>query len=112
MTHDSRGDIKIFYGGTTDGRPNYLSTLKYACDQNRNVAQSTEMKFVKGFGLRVNPNIRILDGSVVHWDGLENVVDDEEQIVLEGLDPEMEAMEPDDGLTFKEIVNLLFGDPE
>jgi hypothetical protein len=33
VTFDLRGDIKIFYGGSSSDGVNYLSQLDYACDE-------------------------------------------------------------------------------
>jgi len=109
VTHDSRGDIKIFYGGSTNWRPNYLSTLKYTCDANRHVAQDEEMEFIRWFGLRINSNQKIQDWSLVHWNGLKknNSVDTWESILLAGLDPEMSSSSDD--MSFSDIMSFLNG---
>lgn len=49
VTNDIKGDIKVFYGGNTNGRGNYVSKLSYACDNQRRSRQVRDTKLVKSF---------------------------------------------------------------
>lgn len=69
VTSDSLGDIKIFYGGVTDGEPNYLSKLAYTCDANRYARQKKSSIVVKRFGLSIDPDLYIQDMSLLHVKG-------------------------------------------
>ncbi len=69
ITNDKLWYIKIFYGGKTSGKDNYVSTEKNVCDDNRydrqNVSNNT--KTVYRFGIRINENIKVLDKSLIRW---------------------------------------------
>ena len=66
VTNDSFGDIKIFYGGSTNGWANYLSSVTWICDSDRYTRQKDNYKIVKRFGIKINSNRYIQDGSLIH----------------------------------------------
>jgi len=70
VTNDQRGDIKIFYGGTTNGHANYVSNLKYTCDPDWATWQLSNMKLVKNYALKITTEYKIQDDSLIHRDGL------------------------------------------
>jgi len=70
ITHDREWAIKIFYGWTTDGGSNYVSELAYTCDDGWQERQEDNVVLVKQYGVELDPEMKILDGSLVHRDGL------------------------------------------
>ena len=72
VTNDKFGDVKIFYWWSIDGRANYLSTLKYTCDEHRYVGQNENTKLIKNYSTRINEDWSIVqDQSLIHWSWLE-----------------------------------------
>ncbi|MCF7835358.1 VCBS repeat-containing protein, partial [Candidatus Gracilibacteria bacterium] len=75
VTNDKKGFIKIFYGGNnnTQNYANYVSKLKYTCDDERYSRQSVNenTKIVKRFGIKLDSQTKILDNSLIHRQGLE-----------------------------------------
>jgi hypothetical protein len=66
VTNDAVGDIKAFYGGTTNGWGNYVSTLEYTCDDNWYDRQKNATVLVKSFGAEVDPSRYVQDDSMIH----------------------------------------------
>lgn len=87
VSNDAFGDIKVFYGGSTDGWANYLSSVTWICDTNRYTRQKNNYKIIKRFGMKVNSNRYIQDASLVHrkWIGTP----------MEGITEETEIEAPD-----------------
>lgn len=75
VTNDSLWDIKIFYGGKTNGGYHLLSSSLTSCDADRKSRQASVTNIVKSFALSVDGNQKILDNSLVHWKGLVKPVD-------------------------------------
>jgi len=69
ITNDKLGFIKIFYGGKTNGKENYVSSDKNFCDDNRHQRQSANnnTKMVYRFGISIDENIKVVDQSMVRW---------------------------------------------
>lgn len=73
VTNDSLWFIKIFYGGTTNGNVNYLSTNKYMCDENRYERSvwtwnQKNSQIVYQFGIKLDATSHILDQSLIRWE--------------------------------------------
>ena len=97
VTNDKRNDIKIFYGGSTNGWANYISQNNGTCDNQWYERQKENYKTIKHFGIKINPNRYIQDQSLVHrkwliapveWkeEEIETIAEEEEQeLTLEEL---------------------------
>ena len=70
ITHDKEWAVKIFYGWMTNGWSNYVSELAYTCDDWWKDRQEDNVVLVKQYGVELDPEIHILDASLVHRDGL------------------------------------------
>lgn len=66
ITNDNIWDIKIFYWWSKSGQWNYVSTLKYACDDNWYGRQKDSIKLVKSYGVVVDEDFYIQDQSLIH----------------------------------------------
>ena len=69
ITYDEKWYIKVFYWWSTNSKPNYLSTLKYACDTwwyDREIKNTT---VVTALWVQVS-NEPIYDNSMIYWDWL------------------------------------------
>lgn len=67
ITSDNLWFIKIFYGGKTNWKDNFVSTNKFMCDDERYSRQQNNTNMVYRFGIRINENIKVLDQSLIHW---------------------------------------------
>lgn len=69
ITNDKLWYIKIFYGGQTNGKDNYVSNDKNMCDDGRYQRQTStdNTNMVYRFGIRVNENIKVVDKSLIRW---------------------------------------------
>lgn len=80
VTNDADGYIKIFYGGKTNGKPNYVSVnpeAGYTCDPNMFLQrQQNNMEIVKRFGIKINSTVKVKDKSLMRRDGLQIPADD------------------------------------
>ncbi|HRX63772.1 MAG TPA: hypothetical protein P5060_01570 [Candidatus Absconditabacterales bacterium] len=72
VTNDKLGFIKIFYGGSNNEGDNFVSNTNYACDEGWYDRQNDgdNVNMVYRFGIRVNENVKVLDQSLVHWQGI------------------------------------------
>ena len=66
VTNDALNDIKIFYGGSTNGGANYLSSVTGICDKDWYTRQKDTYKTIKRFGIRINSSRHIQDNSLIH----------------------------------------------
>lgn len=87
VTNDSFGDIKIFYGGSSNNGANYLSSVTGICDTDRYTRQKDNYKIIKRFGIKINSNRYIQDNSLVHRKAAEKPV--------EGIEEEKDEEWPD-----------------
>ena len=87
ITNDEFADIKIFYGGSTNNGPNYLSLVTWICDSNRYTRQKDNYKTINRFGIKLKSDRHIQDNSLVHRKWLE--------IPMEGIIEEEEIEEAD-----------------
>ncbi|MBO4203867.1 hypothetical protein J5893_03490 [bacterium] len=71
ITNDARGFVKIFYGGKTQGQANYLSRESTHCDDGRYDRQKNTTLTVARFGLTLDERLKVVDNSMVTWEGLD-----------------------------------------
>lgn len=99
VTNDDFADIKIFYGGSTNNGPNYISTTTGLCDPQRYTRQKNNYTTVKRFGIRINSSRYIQDQSLVHRKGLE--------APQEGTTEEVDTQDNTPNTTDANVVNTL-----
>lgn len=69
VVNDAIWNIKIFYWWSKWWKWNYVSTLEYACDDDRYNRQKDQTKLVKSFGITVNSDLYVQDDSLIHLKG-------------------------------------------
>ncbi|HMS91786.1 MAG TPA: VCBS repeat-containing protein, partial [Candidatus Absconditabacterales bacterium] len=87
ISNDAFGDIKVFYGGSTNNGANYLSSITGVCDSNRYTRQKNNYNTIKRFGIKLKNDRYIQDNSLIHRKGVE--------IPTEGRIEEKEIEAPD-----------------
>lgn len=87
VTNDELWDIKIFYGGTTNGWVNYVSLITGTCDAQWYERQKNNYKILKRFGIKINGSRYIQDNSLIHRKGM--------TIPVEGVEEEVDEETPD-----------------
>lgn len=66
ISNDAFGDIKVFYGGSTNNGANYLSSITWVCDSNRYTRQKNNYNTIKRFGIKLKNDRYIQDNSLIH----------------------------------------------
>ena len=69
VTYDEKWYIKVFYGGSTNQGPNYLSTEKYACDTWWYSREAKNITIVTALWIQISEE-DIFDNSMIHWVGM------------------------------------------
>jgi hypothetical protein len=104
VTNDREWSIKIFYGWSTNGGSNYVSSLSYTCDDGWEDRQEGNVKLVKQFGVQLDNTLRILDGSLVHRNGLAMPPEDDQNNPLGATLPDIGGNSVDAALN--QLANL------
>ena len=86
ITYDHKWFLKVFYWWNVWGKPNYLSTEKYACDDWWYLRENSNTRTVTAYGLKVTSD-RVFDNSMLHrqWMGKEEIVITEDELPEYGM---------------------------
>lgn len=111
VTNDTKGYVKIFYGWSTNGHANYLSTKKEWCDSNwyqrissLNRKSKANMQIVDFRGVKIDKNTKVLDASMLHREGLEKPLEaDASQNNSQFYSPSIDFDDPQYNLEWKDL---------